>query len=101
MRFEKGAPGRPRGAKNKRTLEAVEILANLKCNPLQGMVEISRNPNASLELRGKMHSELAKYLYPQRRAIEMSGSLTVTDSLPAAIRERRRARLEAVNAPPG
>ena len=28
-------------------------------------------------------------------------SLTVTASLPAAIRERRRVRLEAINAPPG
>jgi hypothetical protein len=38
------------------------------------MAEIARNPEASLELRGRMNAELAQYLYPKRKAVEHSGA---------------------------
>jgi hypothetical protein len=37
------------------------------------MVQIAQNPEASLELRGKMFSEPAHYVYPIRKAIEHAG----------------------------
>ena len=41
----------------------------------------------SPELRGKMHAELAKYIAPQRKAVEHSGSIGAPD-LAAILRER-------------
>lgn len=83
-----GAAGKPKtggrrpGSKNQRTREAVEILARLSYDPLRCMIELSRDPEASLELRGKMHAELARYIHPQKRAVEVSGPdrqpLTIT-----------------------
>jgi hypothetical protein len=35
------------------------------------MVQITTDPNASLELRGRMNAELAHYVYPKRKAVEV------------------------------
>jgi hypothetical protein len=48
------------------------------------MAKLAMDTNCSPELRGKMYSELAQYLYPKRRATELntedqdSGALKVT-----------------------
>ena len=34
------------------------------------MVQIATDPDASLELRGRMNAELAQYVYPKRKAVE-------------------------------
>ncbi len=67
--------GRPKGTPNRKTREVQDILAKLKCDPIAGMAKIALNPKHSPELRGKMHAELAKYVYPQRKAVEHSGDL--------------------------
>ena len=36
------------------------------------MVQITTDPNASLELRGRMNAELAQYVYPKRKAVEVA-----------------------------
>jgi hypothetical protein len=36
------------------------------------MVRIATNRNASLELRGRMNAELAPYVYPKRKAVEVA-----------------------------
>jgi hypothetical protein len=36
------------------------------------MVRIATNPKASLELRGRMNAELAQYVYPKRKAVEVA-----------------------------
>jgi hypothetical protein len=108
----KAGPGRPKGSLNNRTKEATEILARLKCVPIEGMALIasgkvpcgtchgkgktkyqpanggekllertcescygSKLEKISPELKGKMYSELAKYVHPQLRAIEHSGEI--------------------------
>ena len=38
------------------------------------MVEIARDPAASLELRGRMFADLAQYVFPRRKAVEHSGA---------------------------
>jgi hypothetical protein len=40
---------------------------------LEAMVRIATDPEASLELRGRMNAELAQYVYPQRKAVEVAG----------------------------
>ena len=36
------------------------------------MVRIATDPNASLELRGRMNAEGAQYVYPKRKAVEVA-----------------------------
>jgi hypothetical protein len=37
------------------------------------MVQIATDPNASPELPGRMNAELAHYVYPRRKAVEVAG----------------------------
>ncbi|MDP8991215.1 MAG: hypothetical protein M3N41_14185 [Acidobacteriota bacterium] len=67
--------GRITGTPNRKTTEVAALLESLNCNPIEGMVQIAQNPDASLELRGKLFSDLAKYVYPHRKAIEHSGEV--------------------------
>ena len=62
--------GRRVGTPNKRTLEAAERLAELDCDPLEGMAKIAMDKRTPLELRARMLAELVPYLYPKRKAVE-------------------------------
>ena len=64
--------GRIAGIPNRKTQDVVERLASLRCDPIEGMARIAMNPKNSAQLRGKMFSELAHYVYPKRKAIEHS-----------------------------
>ena len=66
--------GRMAGTPNRKTRDVEELLASLDCDPIRGMAEIARNPEASLELRGRMNAELAQYVYPKRKAVEHTGA---------------------------
>ena len=76
--------GRKLGTRNRRTLEVALRLENIGCDPIEGMAKLAMDTNCSPELRGKMYSELAQYIYPKRRATELniddqnSGALQVT-----------------------
>jgi hypothetical protein len=37
------------------------------------MVQIAQDSENSMELRGRMYSEVGKYVYPQRKAIALAG----------------------------
>ena len=63
--------GRIKGTPNKRTSELVERLEALGCDPIEGMARIALDSSNSPELRGRMFAELAGYLYPKRRAVEV------------------------------
>jgi hypothetical protein len=65
--------GRKAGTPNRKTREISELLESLGHNPIEAMVEIATDPNASLELRGRMNAELAHYVYPKRKAVEVAG----------------------------
>jgi hypothetical protein len=73
MAFGRKTGGRVAGTPNRKTRDVEALLASLDCEPIRGMAEIARNPEASLELRGRMNAELAQYLYPKRKAVEHSG----------------------------
>jgi len=64
--------GRQKGTPNKRTQEALEILAELDCDPIEGMARIAKDEANSPELRGRMLAELAGYAYPKRKAVEVT-----------------------------
>ena len=66
--------GRTAGTPNKRTLDVIERLDELGCDPIQGMAKIALDPNTPIELRARMFSDLAQYVAPKRRAVDHSAS---------------------------
>jgi hypothetical protein len=63
--------GRTKGTPNKKTEELVQRLADIGCDPVEGMAVIAMDEANPPELRGRMYAELAQYLYPKRRATEI------------------------------
>ncbi len=78
--------GRQKGTPNRRTKDAATILKRLKFCPLTNMVEVALAAKESdnLALQGQMSRDLARYLYPQRKAIEYSNP-DGDDGLPTQI----------------
>ena len=66
--------GRTIGAPNKRTLEAMQKLDELGCDPIEGMARIAMDETNSIELRSKMLAELAPYIYPKRKTMDISSN---------------------------
>jgi hypothetical protein len=54
--------GRMAGTPNRKTKEVAELLESFGCDPIEGMVRIANDPQNSPELRGRMHSDLARYV---------------------------------------
>jgi hypothetical protein len=77
--------GRKKGTLNKQTVDVLEKLAALNCDPIQGMAEIAEAAKAQgdMALAGQMYKELAQYVAPKRKAVEMSvsGSLSLEQML--------------------
>ena len=71
MAFGRKTGGRHKGTANKRTLQAAELLEELCCDPIRGIAEIAANTEHPIELRARMYAELAHYVYPKRKAIDM------------------------------
>jgi|LWDU01.1.fsa_nt_gi hypothetical protein len=85
-RIKPANSGRKLGTPNRRTKDAQAILKKLKFCPLENMVEVARAAQAdgNLALQGQMSRDLARYLYPQRKAIEHSNPDS-ENSLPTQI----------------
>lgn len=75
--FEKGnranPSGRPKGLKNKKTLQIEAMLEKLGCNPIENMVTMLKDVNVDNAIKCKLNCELANYIYPKRKAIEHAG----------------------------
>jgi hypothetical protein len=67
--------GRPKGAKNKRTQEIQDRLEELDCDPIEGMAMISADPTTSPELKFQCYKELAQYVAPKRKAVDMTSTI--------------------------
>jgi hypothetical protein len=73
----KGLPktgGRRLGTPNKRTLELVERLAELGCDPIDGLAKIALADATSPELKVRCYSELAQYVYPKRKSVDLGAA---------------------------
>ena len=77
MPFQKGRQktgGKRSGTLNKLTqakLEEIDHLCNrLQYNPIEAMVRIACNRRAPIELRAKMHAEVAPYLYSKKASLD-------------------------------
>ena len=83
--------GRAPGTPNKRTAELVERLAELECDPVEGLVSIAADPSTDPALRARVYADLLPYLYPKRKAVELSGH----DNEPMQIRWIERKIIDA------
>jgi len=77
--FEKGKSGnpngRPKGSISAKTKMVQTKLEELDYDPIKAMVEIAKDTNAPIAVRGKMATELASFVFPKRKAVEHSGSI--------------------------
>ena len=67
--------GRVKGTPNKSTKAVIERLEDLDCDPIEGMAKIARQAmgEGELAIAGQMYRELAQYIAPKRKAVEVSG----------------------------
>lgn len=85
MPFQRGnklrppTAGRKSGTHNKITRDVAELLNSLNCNPLQGLAQIATNVEVEMPIRARCYAELAKYVHPQLKAIEHSGTIRTPD----------------------
>jgi hypothetical protein len=74
--FAKGHPkfgGRQKGSLNKINMAVSQRLAELGCDPIEGLARMAMDENTPIELRYRCNAELAQYVQPKRRAVEISG----------------------------
>ena len=66
------------------------------CDPIAGMTAIAMDEKQDIGLRAQMFKELAQYVAPKRKAIEMSGAdgneLTLADLVNGSYELERRKR---------
>lgn len=101
--FEPGnkmATGRPKGSKNKDTETIAQICLRKNLCIAEVMVDTILDPHTSLARKDEYVFTLARYLYAQPKAVELSGSLNLDTSkqddelskLRAQIKERIKER---------
>lgn len=75
--------GRQKGTPNKNTQDIQAKLDALGCDPIQGMAEIAAEARAAgdFNLAGTMYKELAQYVAPKRKAVEVQGDVTLGGGL--------------------
>ena len=64
--------GRKSGTPNKKTIAVQEQMERLGFDPIESMIEISKQAmsDKNYVLAGQMAKELAQYIYPKRKAVE-------------------------------
>ena len=78
MAYPKGAPkpkgsGRQKGTPNRKTEALEEICARHGLNPFEGMVKLALEAD-DINIRFNSLKEICQYLYPKRKALEVSSS---------------------------
>ena len=71
--------GRQKGTPNKNNQPIMEKLAALNCDPLSGMAKIAKKAmdEGDLHLALQAFKELAQYVAPKRKSIEISGEFEI------------------------
>ena len=71
--------GRARGTPNRRTLFLEERLEELNCDPIGYMAQVMMDEEAHPQVRFSAAKELAQYIAPKRKAIEVTAEDSETD----------------------
>lgn len=84
--------GRAKGTKNKRTQEVIDILNELDCNPIEGLANVAKiaMEKQDYALAGNMYKELSQYMFPKRRAVEVSAEINQDISVEELTDQQRR-----------
>ena len=64
---------RNKGIPNKRTMAVTEKLEALDRDPIEGMARMALDESQPIRLRAPMYKELAQYVAPKRKAVEVTG----------------------------
>src|SRR5215468_6513257 len=64
--------GRRLGTLNKNSQALSERLESLGCDPIEGLAKIALDPATKPELKVRCFAELAQYVYPKRKATDIS-----------------------------
>ncbi len=104
MPFVKGGPGKPKGAKHRKTRAIEDTAARLKCDPFEVLCRFangdwkglgyenecyfSEKPDGAVkmgytitpEMRLHAAKEAVKYIYAQKRAIEITADVNTTSA---------------------
>ena len=67
--------GSPKGSLGEKTLAVQEKLQQLNCDPIEALANISMDTNNTPELRFQANKELAQYVAPKRKAVELEGMI--------------------------
>ena len=60
------------GTPNKSTQAVIERLEALGCDPIEGLAKIALDPKTKDDLKLRCFAELAQYIYPKRKAVDVS-----------------------------
>jgi hypothetical protein len=73
---KRAGAGRKKGSAGKKTLAIEDRLSKLGCDPIAGMAKIAEEAMLikDYQLAGSMYKELAQYVAPKRKAVEVSGN---------------------------
>jgi hypothetical protein len=85
--------GRKKGTPNKKTRELVAVLDELNVNPVQALIDLI--PNLEEAKQADVYLKLLEYVYPKRRAIEVSADDNMIDSLADGLTRARERLLKA------
>jgi hypothetical protein len=109
--------GRPKGIPNKRTQETTKIAEELGVDPFRVLLYMAGDmymelyptfklkpgeepPHIPMDIRKDAAKEAVKYLYPQKKAVEVTGKdggpLDVSMKMPADQRQKRLSLLRAL-----
>jgi hypothetical protein len=66
--------GRAKGTPNRATLTLKEKLETIGCDPLLELAKIGMNEKESIEIRVRCLIEIAPYMYPKRKPVDMSSN---------------------------
>jgi hypothetical protein len=67
--------GRTKGTPNKRTQAVADRLEALGCDPIEGMARLAMDETVEKSIRAQMYRELAQYVAPKRRAVEVQADV--------------------------
>ena len=84
--------GRSKGVKNKRTQLVIDQLNDLECDPIKGLATIAKKSmdRQDYTLAAHIYKELAQYMYPKRRAIEVSAEVNSNIGIEDLTSQQRR-----------
>lgn len=63
--------GRPKGSLNQKTQDLFDLCSKERINPFQALLKLCKHEDDNIKLQSL--KEVCKYLYPVRKAVEVSG----------------------------